>query len=854
MVADVLIITTVKIESQAIFSVFQAATKRKPKSVSIKDRMYQDLGVINGASVFMAQSEVSAEALDDFQQFAHGAIAALSPSAVIIVGLAFGMNGARQFLGDILVSQRLSLYELQRDSSVLSTSLVTERLNKLDVSYRVSPWLLSLFKGADLHWDDENTKVHFGTILSVEKFINDGEMIEQLRVIEPRAIGGVVGDAALFAVFMKLKVDGILVKAISGWGDGRKVMNAVEPQRLAAGNAARFVLFAMQQAPFKRVLTDRESATEPVISQAADQPTQQPTTSANDRAAVQVIPPTDDLTTERVITQADDPATSDELGRRPFAEVIAARIEEVWKAQGAKKNSQDSAKIGAFMVHIHGPWGSGKTSVLNFLQAHLQDKNRLPYQQWVVVEFNAWRNQRLRPPWWTLIKEIYTQSARQLGFFRSLLLRARWLVWRIRADWFPPLLSAVPILLAILLITGVIDFGTQQPATNDPGAAGSGPDIRGKAIELGLKILTAVLAAGATVFTLSRSLVLGSARAAQAYTELRSDPLGPIVRLFQKLVKGIRRPLIVFVDDLDRCESKYVVELLEGIQTLFRTAPVTYVVAADRKWICSSFEKEFENFGKTIGESGRPMGYLFLDKVFQVSASIPRLSPEVQRAYWKNLLRAAGSKDPKMLDKTRKQAEQEALKTVKDVNTQKELEEKIAEVRHDPVREQAMRAAAAKQITSAEAQRETEHSLQRFADLLESNPRSMKRLVNAYGLHQATHFLEGRNVLPDALARWTIIELRWPLLAEFLSSRPMFIIKLANGQSDDRSIPRELKKLFEDAEVKAVIGSNAAGEPRSLDEAAIRQIVGLAQTETPLDPVLQAEPAVSDADSKSNTE
>jgi KAP family P-loop domain len=47
-------------------------------------------------------------------------------------------------------------------------------------------------------------------------------------------------------------------------------------------------------------------------------------------------------------------------------------------------------------------------------------------------------------------------------------------------------------------------------------------------------------------------------------------------------VKTVNRPVVVFVDDLDRCESKYVVEFLEGIQTLFREAPITYVVAADR--------------------------------------------------------------------------------------------------------------------------------------------------------------------------------------------------------------------------------------------------------------------------------
>jgi hypothetical protein len=544
---------------------------------------------------------------------------------------------------------------------------------------------------------------------------------------------------------------------------------------------------------------------------------------------------------ESVATQADDPATVDELGRRPFAEVIAARIEEVWKTQSAKDGGRPA---GAFMVHIHGPWGSGKTSVLNFMRAHLQDVKRPSAERWVVVEYNAWRNQRIRPPWWTLIKEIYTQSSRQLGFWRSLWLRVQWLVWRVRADLLPALLAIVLVMLAVVLAVWAIGFTPRQSDAGDAsrnaaqvageadrtkaeaGGKGDANDPVSRA-ELGIKLLVAAVAAVGALFALSRSLVFGSARAAQTYTELRSDPLRPIVRLFQKLVGAIGRPVLVLVDDLDRCDSTHVVELLEGIQTLFRTAPVTYVVAADRKWICSSFEKGFADFGKTIGEPGRPLGYLFLDKVFQVSASIPRLSPETRSGYWKGLLHSAGSDDPGRLEDARVRAEQKAGEEVRQAVTQQELQAKIVDAHDDPVREQAMRAAAAKQITSAEAQRASEHLLQSFERMLEPNPRSMKRLVNAFGLNQATQFLEGRNVPPEVLARWTIIELRWPLLADLLAARPQFVADLAKGETPaDRGIPGDLKKLFGDADVKAVVAGDASGHA-ALSEEEIRRIVGL---------------------------
>lgn len=74
---------------------------------------------------------------------------------------------------------------------------------------------------------------------------------------------------------------------------------------------------------------------------------------------------------ERVPTYDDNAALVDELGRDAFAEVIAMRIEEAY--EGVTK---DPNRNGAIMVHLHGRWGSGKSSVLNFLKRKLTDEGR----------------------------------------------------------------------------------------------------------------------------------------------------------------------------------------------------------------------------------------------------------------------------------------------------------------------------------------------------------------------------------------------------------------------------------------------------------------------------------------------
>jgi hypothetical protein len=54
--ADVLIVTVTDVESPAVMNVFREATGNEPKSQPIGDRIYLDLGEVNGGRVFMALS------------------------------------------------------------------------------------------------------------------------------------------------------------------------------------------------------------------------------------------------------------------------------------------------------------------------------------------------------------------------------------------------------------------------------------------------------------------------------------------------------------------------------------------------------------------------------------------------------------------------------------------------------------------------------------------------------------------------------------------------------------------------------------------------------------------------------
>jgi hypothetical protein len=474
---------------------------------------------------------------------------------------------------------------------------------------------------------------------------------------------------------------------------------------------------------------------------------------------------------ESLRTLSDQPAAIDRLGRATFAETLGQRLRD------AHAESVASHEPGAFMAHIHGPWGYGKSSVLNFLRTELEaPAKRAPGeaaaagdQPWLVVDFNAWKHQRIRPPWWSLISAVYDAGRKAPEVRANRRLWRIWWRWRLRADWGPVAL------VALLVAIGVVG------AINSTDTAS--------------KVVSGLITAGAAVFASTRVLSFGSAKAAQAYAELKTDPYAPVAQLYCRLIEAIGRPVAIFVDDLDRCDGAYVVELIEGIQTLLRNQPVTYVIAAERKWICAAFAKKYADFAGEIGEPARPLGYLFLDKLFQISAALPGLSGEVRNSYWANLLDGGGPAAEPAL--TAEAAARRVAGTASVEGLNRIIDEAPAAERPQ------LRAAAAIEITRAGHSEKLEHRLQSFTPLLEPNPRAMKRLVNAVGMAQARAFLEGRTVALDTLTRWTLIELRWPLLADYLAAN-IDAVALAHGTKVE-GVPEPMAKLLGDGQLRAVI-------------------------------------------------
>jgi nucleoside phosphorylase len=261
--ADVLLVTVTEIETNAILNVFRKKLQHSYQRYCVGIKTYYDLGTVNNTHVFLVQSEMGVSGTGSSWFTVYEGIQTLAPSSVIMAGIAFGVDPHKQHIGDVLVSKQLHGYELQRYGTACDgTSRIIPRGDRVTASVK----LLDRFRSGALDWSSRrgrrSRQVHFGTILSGETLVDNSDYRDQLRTLEPEAIGGEMEGIGLYAAAQNAKVDWILVKAICDWADGNKSGEKVAVshsgkskmknvkdhyQRIAANNAARFIMHVLDK-------------------------------------------------------------------------------------------------------------------------------------------------------------------------------------------------------------------------------------------------------------------------------------------------------------------------------------------------------------------------------------------------------------------------------------------------------------------------------------------------------------------------------------------------------------------------------------------------------------------------------
>ncbi len=567
----------------------------------------------------------------------------------------------------------------------------------------------------------------------------------------------------------------------------------------------------------------------------------------------------------------DQRAETDLLQRRELAKAVARKLDEL----------RCDTDTETFMLLLEGRWGAGKSTIAKFIVDAFNDPSaragtgngrgeprngttsQLP--PWVIVEFDAWRQAHVGPAWWGLLESMRDAMRQQRRWYDRIWLRlretSRIVVPIYGLGW---LFGAV-----IVTVLAWIGFG-------DPfGGFGGGGLSAYKSVGVGsittggsenwltsslsiLKLLAAAISVIATVgalgVTILRYLSWGSPGGAKLFGDTRANPMGDLAGHFDWLRKQSPGPVLFVIDDLDRCHQQYVVDLLDAVQTLMRSPsldsrqisapldadrpqlspnneqfvahrPIYFIVAADGRWLRRSYEVAHGPYKQAVGEPGRPLGYQFLEKLFQVTVPVPAMSNAQKDSFLRKLLRDETEPTPALTAAVASGADAQSndgtvLAERRARIARSTSEEEVLDIlREDESQHADLVVDAMARFQDAELSQATAHILTPYATLLDANPRFIKRFVMAYNFTRAARTMEGFTPHRNALARWLIVQLRWPAVADYLKNHPNAIEPDGRGDID-----KDLERILSGRELQKVIGE--------LTPQDIRAAAGFSEVET----------------------
>ena len=303
-----------------------------------------------------------------------------------------------------------------------------------------------------------------------------------------------------------------------------------------------------------------------------------------------------------VATMADDKASvKDLLGRAGLVESLANMFVHNKEMEG-------------FTVALFGNWGEGKSTIMNLLKDRLNEKKPGDFD---FATFNAWEYEHTKNIAAGLAQEV-VKGLREKNFFKK-----QW--QRIRFAWKENKLSVLT--LAGFIISPFLLYFLRQhynPALLTD-YFNKNPNFK-ELLDSLIKVAYVVLPLfGIGIFKKKTEHPLDIKL--QTYFKLPDygEHLGLIpvlkkhIEILCQLKLGENRKLVLFVDDLDRCQRTCIAETLDAIRLVTAVQRVNVFICIDHRIAFKAIGEHYQKVGD--GKGGRPAREIardYLGKIIQL--------------------------------------------------------------------------------------------------------------------------------------------------------------------------------------------------------------------------------------------
>ena len=400
-----------------------------------------------------------------------------------------------------------------------------------------------------------------------------------------------------------------------------------------------------------------------------------------------------------------------------------------------------SKTIPPLVIGIYGAWGSGKSTYMNRVKANLKALN----PKVICIDYDAWEYTDSEKLWAGLVQTIANKLDAELGFWQRLRRFNIGLILK-RLWW-------IVVITALLLMFGFLSFFIEEWVGQSLAATG---------------IASLFLGTGVLIWTqLKEPLSESIKELLQQYPQPETE--GVIHRIRKELETAVEdiidrdqkghssnehettdkttHKVFIFIDNLDRCQLEYIVDILEGIK-LFLDKAIFYVfLAVDTRVLAEAIKMRYKD------SENESLTREYIEKIVQFPIQVPRA----------RLTGLVNFVDSQMdIKETIEQKTERQKNLVQQLQTYRETGSSIPQQRIETKPDATLRPDPLPDTI------EEQTAIVEFADVhLDGNPRRIKRLLNTYRYAKiVSKWTTSQPVdTPEwqkTMIRWLGFTLRWP--------------------------------------------------------------------------------------------
>lgn len=302
------------------------------------------------------------------------------------------------------------------------------------------------------------------------------------------------------------------------------------------------------------------------------------------------------------------------LGFDRIADQMVALIEELYAEHSKSRTEQ---REGALTIGLYGPWGAGKSTLINALD------QAFPDDRYVKIPLNPWKWDGRKTLHGFVQESIIDHvsrvllkgriSARVLGFY----IRFQPHLWKM-VLFVLFAMTVVLLLYKLVFLPGEDEWITKiGAAAKDPKAIAGTIWPLGIALVLWLAKFFGASVVGIVSQDLRRILSRGSPKSVTA------ADLDATYQAVSNLSAASGKRFVLFIDDLDRCTPGRVAAFVESIHSLASAGCIVFV-ACDEEYIASALQAKYHHVAHHH-EHGEDFGRKFLEKIVQIPFRVPTI-------------------------------------------------------------------------------------------------------------------------------------------------------------------------------------------------------------------------------------